>query len=61
MKLAQVISKAKKMEIKDAAKMSKIDLIRTIQTKEGYTPCFAPGKKNCGEKACLWREDCVAS
>ncbi|MDD5168714.1 MAG: hypothetical protein PHN75_07845 [Syntrophales bacterium] len=37
---------------------TKAAVIKDIQEKEGFTPCF--GKKaECGELNCLWREDCL--
>jgi len=38
----------------------KVDLVRAIQEAEGYEACFKSGKADdCGQDACLWREDCV--
>jgi hypothetical protein len=58
MKLQEVKRIAKNMGL-DAAKLTKDDLIRTIQVKEGNVPCFGVGKAaECGQAVCLWREDC---
>ena len=50
---------AKKMGIK-AGKMKKADLVRTIQSTEGNTPCFQTGvMATCGQENCCWRSDCM--
>ena len=36
---------------------SKQDIIRDIQTREGYSPCFRT-RKEC-EYDCLWKGDCL--
>lgn len=39
---------------------NKIDLVRAIQQAEGFEACFMTGKAHdCGQDACLWREECV--
>jgi len=58
MNLADIKEKAVSMGIKPG-KMKKGELIRTIQTAEGNTPCFDTGEKErCGQDRCLWRDDC---
>jgi len=37
---------------------SKQDVIRDIQIKEGYSPCYRT-KDEC-ESDCLWRTDCLS-
>lgn len=37
----------------------KKDLIRAIQKKEGFLPCFATKGPECPQQDCLWRQDCV--
>ncbi|MBW2465794.1 MAG: Rho termination factor N-terminal domain-containing protein [Deltaproteobacteria bacterium] len=50
---------AKKMGIQ-AGKMKKADLIRSIQTTEGNTPCYQTGAADsCGQDICCWRSDCT--
>ncbi|TWJ19752.1 SAP domain-containing protein [Geobacter argillaceus] len=40
-------------------KMKKAEIIRTIQASEGNTTCFDTGNATeCGQKNCLWKEDC---
>ena len=37
----------------------KADIIRAIQTAEGYQACFATKLvETCGQKGCRWREEC---
>ena len=38
---------------------SKQDMIRDIQIREGYSPCFRT-KEAC-ENDCLWKEDCLGN
>lgn len=59
MKLDEIKEIAKLHNIK-AGKMKKVDLVRAIQQAENNDTCFETGQaENCGQDACLWREDCV--
>ena len=59
MKLDDIKEIAKQHNIK-IAKMNKADLVTAIQQAENNEPCFATGiANNCGQDACLWREDCA--
>ena len=49
---------AKNMGI-DPKKMKKRDLIRSIQIKEGNTPCFKTADTYCDQADCLWKSDCL--
>ena len=40
-------------------KMNKVDLIRSIQIKEGNKPCFKTARTDCDQTDCLWRSDCL--
>lgn len=42
----------------DVCDKSKEELIRAIQGKEGFSPCFGT-KSDCGEYGCGWRDDCL--
>jgi hypothetical protein len=43
----------------NAKKMGKSELIRTIQRKEGNSPCFKGDyASSCGQTDCLWYQDC---
>lgn len=39
---------------------SKAEVIRDIQIREGFAPCYGT-KENCAENKCLWRDDCLRS
>jgi len=42
-------------------KLSKSDLIRTIQRAEGLFDCYATAYQGvCDQLSCAWREDCFA-
>lgn len=59
MRLSEVEKKAKNLGIKDTWRLSKKDLIKTIQRTEGNNACFATNPKSCDQLACCWRSDCV--
>ena len=40
-------------------KMNKINLIRSIQLKEGNMPCFKTADTYCDQAGCFWRSDCL--
>jgi hypothetical protein len=57
-------------EIRDIAReigikpgrLSKIDLVRTIQQIEGNNACFVTAMScDCAQEGCLWRVDCLAA
>ncbi len=59
MRIQEIRSIAKARGIK-SAKLSKADLIRTIQREEGNSPCFgAAVGGSCDQANCAWREDCL--
>ena len=44
------------------ARMSKVNLVREIQTVEGNFACFATATDGyCDQSACIWRDDCFAA
>ena len=58
MKLDEIKEIAKKHNIK-IGKLKKAELIRAIQQAESNDDCFETGRADdCGQSACLWREDC---
>lgn len=57
MKMQEVIVIAKKWNIPFKVGLSKEELIRSIQKKEGYTDCFRRDDF-CEEQECLWKDDC---
>lgn len=43
-----------------AGKLTKIELVRTIQRTEGNFDCFATDVEGtCSQQGCLWRGDCA--
>ena len=43
-------------------KLSKAELIRTIQVEEGNFNCFATAYSGeCDQAGCSWREDCFSA
>jgi len=58
-RLSEVEKKAKNMGIKDTWRLSKKDLIKTIQRKEGNLDCFGTKRNSCEQLICCWRSDCV--
>ena len=60
MKFSLIQNKAKQMGIRVYRK-KKVQLIREIQEAEKNIPCYGtPRVEDCGEYACLWRNDCLA-
>jgi hypothetical protein len=57
MKMHEVRQIAKKWGIDIKVGRSKQDIIRDIQVKEGYSPCYRT-KEEC-EYDCLWKPDCL--
>ena len=59
MKIQKIRKIAEQMSI-NAGSMSKEELVRTIQTAEGNSPCYATSRAHeCDQMNCLWREDCM--
>jgi hypothetical protein len=56
-KINEIRAIAEKMSL-SPGKMKKEALIRAIQEKEGYTPCFKQGRYPCDQYDCCWRTDC---
>lgn len=58
MKLIKIREIAKEHGLKPG-RLTKAELIRSIQHAEGNQSCFGTGSSAvCGQIACLWREDC---
>ena len=61
MKLEEIRSIAKSHSI-NAGKLSKAELIKSIQSGEGNFDCFATAYDGvCDQLNCLWRKDCFAA
>jgi hypothetical protein len=57
MKMQQIREIARPWGVDVRVGRSKLDIIRDIQFKEGYTPCY--GTKSECENDCLWKPDCL--
>ena len=61
MKLEEVRSIAKSRSI-NPSKLSKTELIKSIQASEGNFACFATAYDGeCNQAGCSWRGDCFES
>ena len=58
MKMQEIRGIAKKWGVNIKVGRSKQDIVRDIQIKEGYSPCYRT-KDEC-EKDCLWKQDCLS-
>ncbi|NPU85017.1 MAG: SAP domain-containing protein [Syntrophaceae bacterium] len=58
MKMQMIWTIARKWDIPFRVGVTKTDLVREIQKREGFGPCFGT-KETCGEELCLWRDDCL--
>lgn len=57
MKLQEIRQIAKIWGVDAGGGRTKQDIIRDIQVREGYEPCFRT-KDTC-ENDCLWKKDCT--
>lgn len=58
MKLAEIKEKARGLGV-TPGKMKKVELIHTIQMREGNTPCFGRSNGECGNVDCCFMADCL--
>lgn len=58
MKMQEVREIAKRWRVDIKVGRSKQEIIRDIQVKEGYSPCYRT-KEEC-EGDCLWKLDCLS-
>jgi len=56
MRIQDVREIAKTWGVDTRVGRSKMDIIRDIQVREGYSPCFQTD--DACEQNCLWKEDC---
>ena len=54
----KILIKAKQLGINPKG-MDQVDLIRTIQSAEGYESCYGHGLFVCNNLPCCWRESCL--
>jgi hypothetical protein len=59
MRLSEIEKKARNLGIKDTWRLSKRDMIRNIQRKEGNFDCFGTARGNCDQWACCWKVECI--
>jgi hypothetical protein len=59
MRLSEIEKKARTLGIKDTWRLSKKELVKSIQRAEGNFDCFGTAMGNCSQMACCWRVDCV--
>lgn len=60
MNMQEIRGLAKDFGIK-TSRMSKMQLIQTIQRTEGNFDCFASAENSeCDQLNCIWREDCFS-
>ena len=57
MKLQEIRQIAKTWGVDAGVRRTKQDIIRDIQIREGYEPCFR--MKDTCENDCLWKKDCT--
>jgi hypothetical protein len=61
MKMREVKKQALKKGV-NLGKMTKTELVRNIQIKEGHTPCFQTGAfGTCVQLDCCWMAECGKS
>jgi len=58
MRMSEIRVKARAAGI-DPGKMKKAELVRAIQTAEGFTACFGAGDRDCPYTDCCFRSDCL--
>jgi hypothetical protein len=59
MRLSEIEKRAKNLGIRDTWRLSKKELIKTIQRKEGNFDCFGSARNFCDQLNCVWRADCI--
>ena len=61
MKLEELRSIAKSHHL-NPSKLSKTELVKSIQSKEGNFACFATAYSGeCDQTGCSWRSDCFSA
>lgn len=59
MKMQEIREIARQWDVNARIGRSKLEVIREIQIREGFSPCFRT-KETC-EQDCLWKSDCLAA
>ena len=61
MNMQEIRVKAKDLGLK-TSRLSKVELVQTIQLTEGNFNCFASADNaECDQLNCMWREDCFSA
>lgn len=61
MQVQEIRDKAKSMGLK-TSRLSKVELVRQIQSAEGNFECFATALDGiCDRPDCVWRNDCFTA
>jgi len=61
MNMQEIRVKAKDLGLK-TSRLSKVELVQTIQLTEGNFNCFASADNaECDQVNCMWREDCFSA
>jgi len=60
MKMQEIKKIAQNWDVDTRIGRSKAAVIRDIQVREGFSPCYGT-KEICDENNCLWREDCLSN
>lgn len=62
MKVTEIRERARQIGLGQVGRLRKGELIRRIQSAEGNFDCYgSPGRFQCPQKECCWREDCLVS
>lgn len=59
MKMQEIREIAKKWNVDVKVGRSKSDIIRDIQIREGFSPCYRTTEE-CGND-CIWKPDCLGA
>jgi hypothetical protein len=60
MSIIEIKKRAKALGLALLKTTKKDEIIRSIQTAEGNSPCFGTGSaESCGQGKCCWRQDCL--
>ena len=59
MRLSEIEKRARDLGVKDTWRLSKKELVKSIQRTEGNFDCFGTARFSCDQPACCWRADCI--
>lgn len=58
MNMTEIRRKARQVGVAPK-KMKKLELVRTIQKREGFPDCYGRSAGHCTNEACCFRSDCI--